>query len=277
MTYERLRERRSAPELLYEFVRTRFLSIVGVVIALTGLAILVGVDLSIPRWVRLVGIAAILLAPAGYMTGDTITSMLPDPEGVVLVDVDARKMDGAVWWLPLDDWHDLEVTDGELNQVGPTLYFGKEIDIEDMTAKGTWRGSMSDRELLRGLTKVYECRGQLEDDAKKGFVLETQAFSIIRSAVRDTTKTVVETFQKGTLPDDGEGIDSQIEAALDEYDLSDRFDEELSDVDELDVEGGDPVLDPDGDLADQAGTEVRSRVDSEQARRDAQQEVTGDD
>ncbi|MFD1586173.1 hypothetical protein ACFR9U_04205 [Halorientalis brevis] len=279
MRYDDYHERR--PETLTEwtlwFVKERFLSIIAVIV-LVGLAfVLVGVDLGIPRWLRLSGLTMIVLSPFAYLVGSSITGMLPDPPGEILVDIDARKMDGAVFWFPTDDFRQLTVTEGELNQVAPSLYFGKQVDLDEMTAIGTWRGTLSDRQLLRGLQKVYECRGQLEDDAKKGFVLETQAFTLLRNAVRETTAVVVETFQRGTLPDEGEGLDHQIEQALEQFDLDDRIDDELSDLDDLDAD--EALLDPDGDrdLDEQAAEQVGDRVDHDAARADAAQEVPSDD
>ena len=279
MSYPEYHERR--PESLTEwtlvFVKERFLSIIAV-IAFIGLAtVLVGVDLGIPRWLRLSGLTMIVLSPFAYLVGSSITGMLPDPPGEIVVDIDARKMDGAVFWFPTDDFRELTVIEGELNQVAPSLYFGKQVDLDKMTAAGTWRGTLSDRQLLRGLQKVYECRGQLEDDAKKGFVLETQAFTMVRNAVRETTAVVVETFQRGTLPDEGEGLDNQIEQALEQFDLDDRIDDELSDLNDLDTDAD--LLDPDSDrdLDNQADERVGSHVNNGSAQTDAVQEVASDD
>jgi len=246
--------------MLYEFVRSRFLSIVFVLVALGALLGLVVYDGEIPRWQRLAGLTALAISPLGYFVGSQITNLLPDPPGVVLVDIDAREMDGAVYWFPVETFHDLTVAEGELNQVAPSLYFGQQVNPEELTAVGTWRGTMSDRELLRGLQKVHECRGQLEDDAKKGFVLETQAFTIIRTAVRDATHTIVETFQRGTLPDEGDGINHAIDSALEQFDLDKRIEDDLEDVDGLD----DDLLDPDGDLEDTTDQPDGDRVDASQ-------------
>jgi hypothetical protein len=273
--YETLHDRPpTTTELFFQFLRARFLSIVLVIVGGLALTALLVTDGEIPRWIRLVGITAILISPFGYVVGSSITNLLPDPPGVVLVDVDARRMDGAVYWLPIDDFHDLEVTDGRLNQVAPSLYFGKHVDLDDLTAVGTWRGTMTDRQLLRGLQKVYECRGQLEEDAKKGFVLETQAFTIVRTAVRDATQTIVETFQRGTLPDEGEGINEAIDNALEQYDLEARIEDELEEIDDLEL--SEELLDPDGDLDEQADQKLGHRVDGENARQSAQQEASTD-
>jgi hypothetical protein len=247
--YEELHERPpSTSELAFQILRDRLLSIVAIILLLVAGLVLIGIDLSIPRWARLAGLTAIVTTPFAYLVAQTLLNMLPDPPGIIFVDLDARKMDASVYWLSLDDFHDLDILEGELNQVSPKLYLGKQLDLENKTAIGTWRGTMSDRELLRGLQKVHECRGQLEDDAKKGFVLETQAFTIIRSAVRRTTETVISTFESGTLPDEGEGIGTSVDDALEQFDLDERIDDELSDLDDLDE--SDEIIDPDDDLDD---------------------------
>lgn len=276
MTYEKLREGpRTLPEAVFEFVRSRFLSIVVVLLLGVSIAAVIGLDLGLPRWAKLSLLTGLLLSPLAWMVSDWVLRLLPDPPGVVLVDIDARVMDGAVFWLPVDDFHDMEVLDGELNQVAPELYFGKQVDLDAMTVEGTWRGTLSDRELLRGLQKVEECRGQLEDDARKGFILETQAFTVVRSAVRSTVSTVIETFESGTLPDEGDGLNDAVDRAIEDFDLDERLDDELSDLDDLDA--ADELLDPDDDRADDGlGAEVdqESRVDHADP---ATPEVTADD
>jgi hypothetical protein len=276
MRYDDVAEReRTKGELVYEFVRSRFLSIVAVVLLGLILAAIVGFSIEVPRWAKIGGLTMLILSPFAVLVGSLITSLLPDPPGVVLVDVDARVMDSAVYWFPVDTFREsLEVTKGELNQVAPSLYFGKQIDREELTVEGTWRGTVSDRELIRGLAKVHECRGQLEDDARKGFIIETQAFTLVRSAARDATQTIVETFQKGTLPDEGDGINDAIDSALEEYGIEEQLKDELEDVDDLDLDAD--LLDPDGDLDQQAEQRVAERSDAADAHRAARQEASGD-
>ncbi|MFC6976525.1 hypothetical protein ACFQL1_20490 [Halomicroarcula sp. GCM10025709] len=72
---------------------------------------------------------------------------------------------------------------------------------------------------MRALQAVEECRGQLEEDAKRGFAIESQAFTIVRNATRKAVFRIVETFEKGTLPDEGESITEEIDGAVERFGL----------------------------------------------------------
>ncbi|ADB79722.1 ORF6 [Haloarcula hispanica pleomorphic virus 1] len=233
---------RTAVAATVDFLRARFLSIVAVGCVAAGLLVLVGYDVSIPRRAKLALLAAGLVVPYGFVGGDYVTSLLPDPDWIWLVDLDARVIDGALYRFPSDDWREITVVGPsgepsrsyEVTDLTPFLKIGKNVDLEAMTVEGTWRGTLSDDELLRALSKVEECRGSLEEKAQRGFAIETQSFSILRNAARSCVMTVIRTFEDGTLPDSGESLADEVDTALEQFDLEDR----LSD------------LDDDGDLDD---------------------------
>lgn len=258
------RDRRpSRTELLVDFVKSRLLSLAA--IALVGVALLSGVGLSLPRWVRLGGLALVGAAPIGYIAFGPVRSLLPAPPMVWLVDVDLLDQPGAgLARIPRDSWSELTVTEGDLWNPAPSLYFGKNVNLEEMTAEGTWRGSLSDAEMLRALSLVKEVRGELEDKARRGHRIETQAFTIIRLATQENVKHVVETFEKGTLPEEGDAKDELIEDAISDFGL-----DQLA-TDGLDLDGEGDGLDGDhGDgLPEQA---ARDGAD------DRAQEVPADD
>jgi hypothetical protein len=210
-------------ELVAEFLKERFLSVILVGAILLVLAAYVTVDWSLPRPVEVFTFAFVLLLPVGYVVASYAVSLLWSPDYVYLLDIDAREIDGALFAFPRDSFQQMEVVDGDLDQLTPSLAIGKKVDLEAMTVKGTWRGTMSDRELLRALEKIDECRSQLEDDAKRGFAIETKAWSIIRNATRKAVLSVVDTFEAGTLPDDGDSIDDEIEAAIEKFDLDKKL------------------------------------------------------
>lgn len=241
-------------QLIMEFVRARFLSIVGVAAAAAGVALYLGVDIEIPRQVQVFLLAAVGLSPGAYMVGQYIVSLLWNPNYVYVLDIDAREIDGALYRFPYGTFKELEVVDGVLDQVTNSLYIGKNVDLENLTVEGTWRGTMSDRELLRSLQKIEECRGTLEEDAKRGFIIESQAWTIIRGATRSAVLSVVSTFERGTLPDEGEGINEEIDAALERFDLERQLRDENPDPSPEDVAESPEDLDVDlDDLEDVQG------------------------
>lgn len=214
-------------EQLIDFVKVRFWSLIAVAaIAIVGAALL-EYELSVPRWIKILGLTGAFLSPVGYIAGNKIVSLLWDPNHIYLVDLDAREVDGALYRFPFEDFRDLDVQNGNLCQLTSNLYTGKAVDLETMTATGTWRGTLDDRDLLRSLNKVREVRGTLEQDARRGFVLDTQAWQIVRAAVRRTTEHIVDTFESGTLPDRGEALGAEVDKALEEFNLEKEIEDEL--------------------------------------------------
>jgi hypothetical protein len=189
-----------------------------------AVVLMVGIDVSIPRWLRLGLIVSPLGLLCGHYASKFVIGLLPDPHIVWLVDVDLLDDDGAgLFALPAEDMADLDVTEGQLWAPAPNLRFGKAVDLEEMTVEGTWRGTISDAEMLRALSMVRECRGELEDHAKRGFRIETQAFSIIRNATRQCIRSVVATFERGSLPDEGDTLGNEIEKAIEDFGLEDQI------------------------------------------------------
>ncbi|WP_256412386.1 hypothetical protein [Halorubrum rubrum] len=204
-----------------------------------------GFDVTLPRFWYVFVLAALALSPLGFFVGQKVTSWLYNPSWVYLIDLDARVLEGGIFRLPLEDFRELQVLDDddfinttyELTQLSPNLYVGKQVDLEDMTVVGTWRGTLDDRDLARALRAVHECRGQLQTDAQRGFILETSAFTVVRRATRNTVERVIEVFEDGSLPDSGDGIGRAIDQELEEFGLVDDADADLEDlVDDLDID-----------------------------------------
>ena len=210
-------------ELLIEFVQTRFWSIVVFTVLLVGGVAYLASDFQIGKTAKLAVIVFVLTAPFGFLTAGRVVGWLHEPQWRWIIDVDARQSDGAIYRLSPSTFQELEVTDGQLDQWSPMLYAGKGFDREELTIEGCWRGTLPDRELLRAIEKIDECRTQLEDDAKRGFAIETKAWTIIRNATRNAVLSVVDTFESGTLPDDGEGIGQEIEKAVAQFDLDQQI------------------------------------------------------
>ncbi|TKX45173.1 hypothetical protein [Halorubrum sp. ARQ200] len=230
---------------LLDWLRARAPQLVVLSIAAAIVAMVAGFDISIPRFWYIAGVAALLVTPLGWMTGSKVVSWLYNPSFVWLIDLDARVLEGGIYRLPPDDFREMDVLDEEdfinstyeLTQLSPNLYVGKQVDLEDMTVVGTWRGTLDDRELTRALRAVHECRGQLQEDAQRGFILETSAFVVVRRATRNTVERVVELFEDGSLPDSGSGIERAIDQELEEFGLADSDNQDLSDlVDDADLD-----------------------------------------
>ena len=220
----------SRTELIVGLIRDRFLSIVAVGVVLIGLGMYFGLEPDIPRFWKIAVAAGLAMTPVGYMTGNKVVEWLYNPSCIWLIDLSAAEETGGLYRFTESDFRDLEVLDGQLDRLAPGLFVGKRVDTENMRVAGTWRGTLSDRELLLSLRKVRECRGRLEEDARKGFVLRSSAFTIVRRAVRETTKSVVETFERGSLPDDGEAMTAAIDSELEQFGVTDDLDETIDEL-----------------------------------------------
>ena len=237
-------------ELALDFVKSRLFTIALLVAIAVGLYIIFDPEVVVPRWLRLVVFTTLLVGvPFSLLIGGYIKSKLYDPNYIYLVDIDARTIDGALYQFPFHDFKEVDVVDEDgyehpeydITELTPNLYVGRKVDLEAMTVVGTWRGTLSDRDLLRCLSKISECRGQLQDDAIRGFRIELSAFTIVRTAARTAALELVDTFKKGTLPDEGAGLDTAIDNALEESGIEKKVDQQL-DID-LDPERAEERLD----------------------------------
>lgn len=235
------------------FLRRNVFAFIAFGLGAVAIALFFGYTPSVGREAILAGLCLAWGVIAGFPTSGFVIDKLGDEPGVFLVDVDVADPDhdGGIYWSPYSDFQEFDIVDGELDQWAPFLYCGKHVDLEAKTVEGVWIGTMTDRELLTALSAVKECRGMLEEDARRAFALETNIWSIVYRAAKDATKAVVNTFESGTLPDEGEGVDRAVNDALEEFDLdrmADRIDDdENADLDDL-LDAADDDLEADDDL-----------------------------
>lgn len=234
------------------------LKLMALLCLVAAAAVMFGWVPDVGREVKIFGFAfAAFLFPASII-GDRLMTWVPDPVTMWLIDVDARDVDGAIYRIPAEDFQELEVVDGELEQWGPILFAGSNVDLESMTAEGTWRGTLDDREMIAHLQKVYECRNLLEQDAQRAFAYENNLWSIVRIAAKDAVASVVTTFETGTLPDEGDGLDHAVNDALDQFGIERRYSDDDDALADLDVdldELGDVLEDGDRDVDELAQEE----------------------
>jgi hypothetical protein len=210
--------------------------------ALVAVAVLLVTGTTVPRTIKIGGIAFVVsMFTVGRWTAGRAADLLDGPGWVWLVDVDLLDLDGAgIYRWPRPRWSEVEVVDGQLYWSSPSLAFGKNVNLDANTVEGVWPGTLDDRELMIALSKVHELRGVLEEDAQRGFAIETQVFSIVRSATRQAVLSVVQTFEKSTLPDRGESINRAIDDAIEQFDLDrhirDRDDDPLDEFDGSDLD-----------------------------------------
>lgn len=264
------------PLKLVDWLKTKIPQLIAGTALLGAAAAVFGFNIEVPRFWRVAALAGVFMAPLGLATGKQVIAWLYNPSYIWLVDLDARELDGGIFRFPEDDFRELQVLDDDefinqsydITQLAPSLYVGKSVDLDDMTVVGTWRGTLDDRELAKALRAVYECRGQLQDDAQEGFILKSSAFVVVRRATRNTVESIIETFHDGALPDSGDGIQRAIDSELEDFGL-DAGGNDLDDlVDDLDLD----------DAEHKSGFDFSQPEDSEQRNGHAEAtEVTADD
>jgi hypothetical protein len=248
------REERTRTEQLLDFFKARLGTILGFLFILVGVALYLGFQPTITREMKIIGYSFLFLLPYGWIVGKKVIAWLHDPQFIYLVDLDARYLDGALYQIPFTDFSKLETRDGEMTQLTPNLYTAKDVDLDEFEATGTWRGSLPDPDLCRELQNVRDCRGDLEAQARRGFIWETSGRIIVRNAVRENVRSVIEMFETGTLPDKGASFHEAVDNRLEEWDLE----ETLDDID------GDMDQPPDAELSEEALLALED-VDSELA------------
>ncbi|WP_258302651.1 hypothetical protein [Haloferax larsenii] len=229
----------------------------GVHLAVAGGLLLVGLvllfEIRIPRSVQIIGLTGGLSAVlAGRWVGSQAVNLMGGPQMMWLVDLDLLDRDGAgVYACPTPRWSEWTVVDGQLWWATPNLAFGRGVDLDAREVAGTWVGSTPDPVLARALEYLRYNRNQLEPKARKGEALEINAFAIVRAAAVRTVKHVIRTFEKGSLPDDGEALHAEIDAVLEDFDL-DKSDS-IFDEDPTEWSPGqdEPAPDPLAKLAEQ--------------------------
>lgn len=249
-------EETSWPKLVFLGVLSRFwtLTVVFAIVVLLGLW--ANLLPPLPRWAEVGAVASIPGILIGWAAGVKVDSAT-EPQYHYLIDValpGEAGDDGAMYELAEEDFRELEVLEDDLEHWSSHLHVGKGVRIDDLVVEeGTWMGGLSDRELLTARSQLKVLRGQLEEDAKKGFVLENNAFVIIRGATQSAVRQIVETFEKGTLPDDGNGISKRVEDALEDFDLGSKLkDREDDPFEQFDFDAED-VIDDDREVSDDLG------------------------
>lgn len=254
---------------LLDRLAARKKTVLVVAAVLFGVASMVAlaVDWTVPKPVKMFAFWTFVFAPYGRWLGKKAKSWLWNPGMVVGVELAAEDDEkGGVYAWPSTAFRRNEVTKGSLDWVHPTLFFARQIELDDEPGDrggelvGCWRGTLSDRELMWSLQKVAECRGQLIEDAARGFVLENAMWITTFNAARCAVDELREMMEDGTLPDRGDGIDEAIARAISDAGLGDLVDDGAGDLDVPDEWAAD-----DGAFSDPLGAHDYSEEAKEEA------------
>jgi hypothetical protein len=133
---------------------------------------------ELPSGAVLAGSALVVAGVAAALATGKIEALLPDPERVWLVVLNAKTDEPvSVWKLTPDQWAEMEVKHGPLfphEHAQEQAYEAYAYDPDANVAVGTWRRSVPGSELLGRfdaedvLDVVGELRDELEPEARRG-------------------------------------------------------------------------------------------------------------
>ncbi len=174
-------------------------------------------ELSTSVKVALVTVAAVGLL--GWTPASRIVDWLYTPAVVHLLVLKAEGGGVRLYRLPAGTWRNVEVVEGELyrDEEAPGLYVARTFNPVELTATGTWRGSLSDIELLRNEEKIREVRENLEARAKAGEELRIRFSAAVRTEVQRRARHILEVLEERVIAGDG-SLEDFLSQQLDSYD-----------------------------------------------------------
>lgn len=171
------------------------------VAAVVAAAFYVFTAADVPTIYKVVVATVVGAGAVGYPAADRLVKWLWSPSWVYLLTLQAEGGPLRLYRLTPAQFSAVEVMEGDLERYdGPNpLYVARSYSPEVGTARGTWRASVSDLELIRDREKIREVRGRLERMAQEGLAARIQASSAVRSIVDQITKEIVGALEGRTM------------------------------------------------------------------------------
>lgn len=193
-----------------------------VVLGVIALIVIFVFEPEMTRFRALFLLACAALSPYGYVFGSWLSGWLYDQMTIFVIELRVEEEgSGALHEFPPGDFEEWDCVEDSLDQWAPFLYCARAVDYENQAFTGTWRGSLTDRELLIALSQVRKCRGMLETDAKVGFAYSQYVDLIVPRGVRETVSKISSWKNEHRLPDEGEALDEAIDEVMGEFGLAD--------------------------------------------------------
>jgi hypothetical protein len=159
------------------------------------------------------GLAAVA---TGFIAAKKIDGLLPDPEGIFIVEFESSDdTGGSVWELSPDQFDAMEITNGSLFPWPGTskqVYEVKEYRPEENVAVANWRESVAGSELAGDkrvpdvFASIEELRSEFEPEARKYRLLQRRIRKVTRKLDRRRLRDQEALLDEHTTPafdDDG--------------------------------------------------------------------------
>jgi hypothetical protein len=142
-----------------------------------------------PDGTAIIATGSVAAAIGGYIAAGKIAALLPDPEGVYLVEFQASdEQGGAVYELSEDQFADVDVQNGTLFQwpTAKRVYECRSYDPEANVAVANWRESVAgsqlagDASVVEAFASIEELRKEFEPESRKYRHLQRRIRGIVR-------------------------------------------------------------------------------------------------
>jgi len=183
-------------------------------LVLAGLAVTGNLpETGLPSWWPVVGVAAIAAGLAGRYAARRILDLIPDPEGILLVEFKAHDAGGgAIYELSEEAFADMRVI-GSLYQWDRSprrVYEVREYDQRHNVAVGNWRETVPASELAEppsvedAMAAIRELREDLEPDVAKARETRRRLRGIVRQLDKDRLDAQEQLLDDTVAPDLGD-------------------------------------------------------------------------
>jgi hypothetical protein len=178
-----------------------------------GFLVVTGRVPSIPSWWPVIGAAAAGVGVAGWYWSDRILDMLPDEQGILLVEFAADDDDNAIHELSTDRFERMEVIGSlyQWDQSPRRVYEVREYDPAENVAVGNWRESEPGSEIASketvadALAAVSELREDIEPRAAEARELRRRIRGIVRAIEKDRAEAQQDLLDEHLAPGLGDG------------------------------------------------------------------------
>lgn len=173
------------------------------------------IDLGIPEWWPLGAVVAVAAWYVGRRAAEHIADLLPEPEGILLLELRADDLGGGrLYELSEDAYDDMEIEGGDVFEWPETsrrVVEVRDYDPETNTAVANWRESKPASALAEPptvddcLAAIRELREDLEPDAAEARELRRRIRGIVRALDRERAEAQQAVLDEQVAPDLGGG------------------------------------------------------------------------
>jgi hypothetical protein len=182
---------------------------------------------NVPDWWPVLVVGGIAGAVAIAVAAGKIEDLWPDTHGVYIVVINAQRDDVVeMWELTEDQWADLEVVDGPLNELPNCkhrAYEAMAYNPAQNVAVGTWRHSVPASQMVGhnevddALDMIHEVREYLEPRAKRGRYIRQNLPGIVRALDRERARNQARALEPQVAPSfGGESVNDALDEVLPE-------------------------------------------------------------